>query len=112
MTTDKERIIELENKLCRARDYLTTIKASVENVAGAFIGYIDIDTMINNLHESSPCAHAKEADRLREAVENAPRWSMREVDSEDEPLYDGMETDDNGDWINRAELHHRAGGVG
>jgi len=49
-----------------------------------------------------------ERDALREAVENSPRWSLREVDAEDGPLYDGMETDEDGEWINAAELIRRA----
>jgi len=65
------QLAEKEGQVCKARDYLTTIKSSVENVAGAFIGYIDIDTMINNLYEFSPCRHEEEAKRQREDKDGA-----------------------------------------
>ena len=48
------QLAEKEGQVCRARDYLSTIRSSLENVAGAFIGYIDVDAMIKNLDESSP----------------------------------------------------------
>ncbi|KKN32591.1 hypothetical protein LCGC14_0812140 [marine sediment metagenome] len=36
---------------------------------------------------------------------NLERWSMRQVDSDsDEPLYDGIETDENGDWVRWEEV--------
>jgi hypothetical protein len=47
----------------------------MENVAGAFIGYIDIDTMTNNLHQSSPCRHEAE---LKESQDNL-RFATNEL---------------------------------
>ncbi|KKK52887.1 hypothetical protein LCGC14_3100370 [marine sediment metagenome] len=32
-------------------------------------------------------------------------WSLRQVDSDDEPLYDGMETNLNGDWVRLEEVN-------
>lgn len=51
--------------------------------------------------------------KLKQAIDEAPRYSLREVDScgcDDDPdtVYDGMETNDGGEWINRAELRRRA----
>jgi len=87
------RAEEAERQLCKARDYLLTIKSSVENVAGAFIGYVDIDTMIDNLYQSSPCRHEAEADALRAAVE----WALENI-----PMTQNKAT----------ELRRRAGGEG
>lgn len=40
------------------------------------------------------------------AADPLARWSLRAVDSEDEPLYDGMETDRHGDWVRWEDLAH------
>lgn len=41
---------------------------------------------------------------LDKVMDTIPRWSLRQVDHDDEVIYDGMETDENGLWVGWDEL--------
>ncbi len=77
LTTLRRELEEKGAMLCAAREALEAVRSSVNNTAGAFVGYINLDEIIDAIFCNTVvlCRQEEEARRLREAV----GWASDEI---------------------------------